>query len=248
MKTTRIFAYLLLLLLATSCKEPDGKGSIAIAVNYSDNGEPLVTDTLRYTNEAGNLYLVSEIQWFTSHFELHGTDGEWIAVGPTINYIDTDIADTQKIDLDNIPSGQYDSIRFTFGLNEADNVTGLFVDAPESNMFWPEPLGGGYHYMKLNGKWLNPDNGELTPLNIHLGIGQNDDFTEFYQNYFIVQQALSINITENAVLPLTLEMVIDNWFRTPNTYNFWPSGYSIMQNQQAQQQLRENGNDVFIIR
>ena len=37
-------------------------------------------------------------------------------------------------------------------------------------MFWPEMLGGGYHYMKMNMIWS--DTSALNPFNMHLGIGQ----------------------------------------------------------------------------
>ena len=113
-------------------------------------------------------------------------------------------------------------------------------------MYWPEPLGGGYHYMKLNGKYLN-ENQELAPLNIHLGIGQNEDKTVFYQNYFTIEQPIDFTILEDAENQLNLTMIVDNWFRNPNLYDFNEYGSAIMQNQAAQQALKENGNDVFKI-
>ncbi len=42
-------------------------------------------------------------------------------------------------------------------------------------------------------------------------------------------------------------MIVDNWFRNPNLYDFNEFGSAIMQNQAAQQALKENGNDVFRI-
>ena len=137
-------------------------------------------------------------------------------------------------------------LRFTFGLNEEDNRTSLFNDPPESNMFWPDLLGGGYHYMKLNGKFLDAE-GRLAPLAIHLGIGQNEDHSLFYQNYFTVELPIDFTITETSENQLDLTMNIDNWFRNPNLYDFNEYGSHIMQNQAAQQALKENGNDVFRI-
>ena len=142
--------------------------------------------------------------------------------------------------------GHYTAIRFTFGLDESDNQTGLFTDPPESEMFWPEMLGGGYHYMKLNGKYLNAED-RLAPMAIHLGIGQNEDCTEFYQNYFIVELPIEFNVKVNTENQLDLTMVIDNWFRNPNTIDFDEFGSHIMQNQTAQRLLKGNGKDVFRI-
>jgi hypothetical protein len=107
-------------------------------------------------------------------------------------------------------------------------------------------LGGGYHYMKLNGKYVNEE-GLLAPLAVHLGIGQNADHSEFYQNFFAVELPIDFSIAENADNQLDLTMVIDNWFRNPNLYDFNVYGSAIMQNQAAQQTLKENGKDVFSI-
>ena len=122
----------------------------------------------------------------------------------------------------------------------------MFRNPPQSLMFWPDVLGGGYHFMKLNGKYQNSEN-RLAPLAIHLGIGQNDDCTEFYQNYFIVELPIDFDVTANAKNQLDLTMVIDNWFRNPHTIDFNEFGSHIMQNQTAQRLLNGNGKDVFRI-
>ncbi len=234
-------------LVFAACTKPKQYSEMCISIGYSINDKPLITDTLCYTNEAGNEFLITEIQWFLSEMELQTEQGEWIPLEPHVFYIDTNIPESQTLRIASIPIGKYKTWRFTFGLDEENNQTGLFNDPPESNMFWPEPLGGGYHYMKLNGKYLD-ENEQLAPLNIHLGIGQNEDHTEFYQNYFSVELPLDLTIVENTENQLNLTMIIDNWFRNPNQYDFNEYGSAIMQNQSAQQALKENGNDVFCIR
>jgi hypothetical protein len=163
-----------------------------------------------------------------------------------IFYIDTDIPESQVLHGKEIPVGHYTALRFIFGLDETDNETGLFSDPPESDMFWPDMLGGGYHYMKLNGKFAGGE-GRLKPLAIHLGIGQNEGCTEFYQNYFIVELPIDFAVVANVENQLDLTMVIDNWFRHPNTIDFNEIGSHIMQNQAAQRLLNGNGSDVFRI-
>ena len=227
-----------------SCKKPASYGDLTVNIDYSVNGKALITDSLCYCNEAGNEFLITEIQWFISKMELQDERGEWVSSEQKIFYIDTDIPESQTLQIASIPVGRYKALRFVFGLDEEDNRTGLFTDPPESEMFWPDFLGGGYHYMKLNGKFLNAE-GHLAPLAIHLGIGQNEDCTEFYQNYFIVELPIDFTIKENTVNQFDLTMVIDNWFRNPNLYDFNEFGSAIMQNQAAQQALKENGKDVF---
>ena len=253
--------HLILLAFATvlvSCTKPAGYGDLCVNIGYSVNGKAMITDSLCYTNEAGNTFMITEIQWFLSKMELQDERGEWISLEhrdvdnllpyatDRIFYIDTDIPESQTLAIAPVPVGRYKTLRFTFGLDEEDNLTGLFSDPPESEMFWPEQLGGGYHYMKLNGKYLNTE-GRLAPLAIHLGIGQNEDFTEFYQNYFTVELPLDFIISANTENKLDLTMVVDNWFRSPNTIDFNVFGSHIMQNQDAQRLISGNGSNVFRI-
>ena len=237
---------LLVALALVSCKKPADCGDLSVNIGYSVNDNPLITDSLCYHNEAGNEFMITEIQWFISNMELQNELGAWNTLEPKIFYIDTNIPENQTIRVNHVPAGRYKTLRFTFGLDENDNRTGLFNNPPELEMFWPEPLGGGYHYMKLNGKYLDAE-GRLAPMAIHLGIGQNEDFTEFYQNYFIVEIPIDFNVKANIENQLDLTMVIDNWFRNPNTIDFNELGSHIMQNQTAQQALKENGLDVFAI-
>ena len=247
---------IVLVLLAVACTKPKEKAEISLNLGYEVNGKPLVTDTLYYENEAGNQFLITEIQWFLSNIELKNEVGDWImlhqpGLADTLDisrvyYIDTDIPESQTLHSSPVEVGHYTAIRFTFGLDESDNQTGLFTDPPESEMFWPDMLGGGYHYMKLNGKYLNTE-GHLAPLAIHLGIGQNEDCTEFYQNYFIVELPIDFTVKANTENQLDLTMVIDNWFRNPHTIDFNEYGSHIMQNQSAQRLLNGNGKDVFRI-
>ncbi len=256
MKKTSLILTLLLALSLISCVKPKDAGSLTVDINYSINGCPLMSDSLCYHNEAGNTFMITEIQWFLSKIEIQDEQGDWIALthlendnmfpyaNDRIFYIDTNIPESQNFQTASIPIGHYQALRFTFGLDEEDNQSGIFSDPPESNMFWPEPLGGGYHYMKLNGKYINEE-GELAPLNTHLGIGQNAEHTEFYQNYFTVEGPIDLDIAESKESQIQLTMIVDNWFRSPNLYDFNVYGSAIMQNQAAQQALKENGQDVF---
>jgi hypothetical protein len=244
----------------TSCKEKDnGPGSIKLSFNEKVDGELLQTDTLKYVNEAGNHYLVSEVQYFISKFTLYFDNGGSYTVKDDmgIHYTDTDIPETKYWDIpDEIPSGHVDSIVFVFGLDEADNKSNIFPNPPESNMFWPDQLGGGYHYMKLNGKYLD-NSGELAPFNFHLGIGQIYDttghVTGFVQNYFKVSfplvkmSSLFVDVKPDRTTNLILTMNIDSWFNTPNTWDFNTMGIMMMQDQEAMHAACENGRDVFTL-
>jgi hypothetical protein len=121
-------------------------------------------------------------------------------------------------------------------------------------MSWPETLGGGYHYMMLNG-WFFRGDTTKTPLNVHLGRGQIyrgetpnvDSIIGFVPNYFHVCLPKSFSIKRDESTTLTIIMNINNWFKTPFLYDFNYWGGHIMQKQPAMQTLKENGQNVFRI-
>lgn len=254
-------AFILLVILAiinTSCTNdpivPDNPtGKIKFEFLHKIDGKTIVFDSLMYTNEAGNKYLVNEIQYFISDVSIINNEGVALDLNSweNIHYIDTDIIETHSYTFkDDIPIGTYRNIRFTFGIDEEKNQSLMFVNPPESYMFWPENLGGGYHYMKLNGKWVNEAQ-QLAPFNFHLGIGQlyqcfPDSIIGYVQNYFqvnIPESVIKIGYNETTTLQITMN--VDSWFTSPHVYdhNYW--GGDIMQKQDALQQVVDNGHDVF---
>lgn len=250
-----ILCFFCFLFLLPSCRknQPEKPASIQLTIRHSVEGNLLVVDTMRYVNAAGNPFLITEIQWFLSHLALQKSDGslEPLADDEGIYYLDTDLSDTWTIHSSRpINPGVYTGLKFVFGLNQTDNTSGRFVNPPESFMFWPEQLGGGYHYMKLNGKWRRPD-GLIAPFNFHLGIGQvYDSITDavrFVQNYFEVELPCNLQLKPEKQTSVELEMKVEQWFsaRHPYDFNFW--GGHIMQNQAAMQQACENGKYAFAI-
>lgn len=277
-----LFAFLGLMLL-WSCDSKSKKDSLQVGkvtfdILHSVDGKPLIVDSLLYVNGAGNRYEVSEIQWFISDIYVNKADGSRVLVDAenNISYIDTDIESSQVIrPLTPIASGVYSGLSFTFGINEEKNKTMRFVNPPESFMFWPDYLGGGYHYMKLNGKWINPQ-GQAEPFNFHLGIGQIYDSTAtksnyvnldsccsrnhcqgyqppqkmmpvigFVHNYFEVQLNQEFIIYDEKTTQLELVMQIEKWFNGQHIYDHNHWGGSIMQQQLAMKMACENGLDVF---
>ena len=259
MKANRLLILLsIILLIITACKkeaDPDpapSSGKICFEFHHYCDGLPLDFDIRKYVNAAGNEYMVNEIQYFISDVTLHGADADYtIDAWKDIHYVDTDIATTHEWKVfDEIPAGDYTGISFTFGINEEKNQSLMFTDHPESLMFWPQYLGGGYHYMKLNGKWLDTNQFER-PYDFHLGIGQiydqqSGEVTGFIQNYFEVEvpgSSLRIDVGEETLIDLVMH--VERWFKNPHTYdhNYW--GGDIMQKQDAMKVGCENGWDVF---
>jgi len=236
-----------------SCtKSNSDSSSIVFTFSHTVDGQPVQFDTIKYINAAGNQYSVSNIQYFVSDFKFWKHDGTQINyTNPQdIHYVDTDIPGTFTWNFsNNIIPGDYDSITFNFGIDTLKNKPGLFSTTPEMDMSWPMMMGGGYHYMKLNGKWIPAGGTEAMPFGVHLGIGQiyNADSTinRYVQNYFVVKLDKSFTILNGQTKTFNINMNIEKWFKYPYVYNFDVYGGSIMGNQEAQNIFKKNGKFVF---
>ena len=249
----------LLIFFLFSCKEEpivDHQASLSIQFEHKVDNLPIILDTQYYYNEVGNKYRINEVKYFISALHFYKSDGTNVKIlqDDGIHYVDMDYPSTLSWNISQrIPEGQYDSLGFIFGLNEVDNYSYRFVNPPQSNMSWPQLLGGGYHYMMING-WFEKEDTLSVPLNIHLGRGQIyqgsttavDSIVGFVDNHFSVTLPKSFFVQPNQSLSLTLTMHIENWFKEPYSYDFNYWGSHIMQKQAAMEMLKKNGRkNVF---
>lgn len=251
-------------LFTSSCRDrvqPENlpeSGHIRLKFLHYVDGKPLQRDTMKYVNAAGNSYEINEVMYFISDVRLSNSDGtkKLISDWKDIHYVDIDIPSTLTWDIfDDIPAGSYDSITFIFGITAEKNKSFMFVNYPEARMMWPDVLGGGYHYMMINGKWRDPG-GKKQLFNFHLGIGQlyrsnvivPDSIYAFVQNYFtVLLPNSSFTIEPGSTREIDIIMNIESWFTTPHDFDFNYWGGTIMQIQPAMQMAKENGYDVFTV-
>jgi hypothetical protein len=250
--TGSIIAYSLLNSL--NCSAAYETGKIKICFAQIVNGRPARFDTMIYVNEAGNHYEIDQVQYFISEVTLHKSGGSSYILSPKApwHYVDKDIPASMTWNVnDEIPAGLYDSVTFTFGLSKENNRSYKFRNAPESLMFWPDALGGGYHYMKINIKYLN-NSGELSNFNCHIGTGQTKSpegkAESFIQNFFRVTLPLSsFKLNNKETKTVEILMNIENWFALPNIIDFNNYG-GIMDNEEAMKKICENGAKVFSVK
>lgn len=236
-----------ILMGCVSCgKERVKKVKPEFVFKHNVNGYDLQKGKMIYTNTAGNLYQVDELQYFISEITLKASDGQVypIATDNGIHYVDIDIPSTLEWKSgDYLPVTFFESISFIIGINEAKNNTGLFVNPPERDMFWPDLMGGGYHYIKMNGKW-NATGDTVKPFNMHLGIGMKQGEMTKYHN--LVTVTLPLNIQAGTLSnKYTITMDIEKWFASPNVWDWNIIGGQIMQNQDAMHNAAENGANAF---
>ena len=247
-KHRRPWVFVVLALLCSACTH-EPSGHIKLNFSFVVDNDSLRLDTCMYRNAAGNLYEVNDVQFFISHVRLESSSGEMVEIADNqgIHYTDIRIPGTLSWSIaDELPAEEYKSITFVFGLEGEQNSTGYFPNPPENNMSWPDVLGGGYHYMKINGRWID-GSGVRQPFNLHSGKIATD--SGFADNTFTVTLPLSqFAVGKNSSADLTLLMNVNAWFSNPYLFDFNVFGGSIMQNREAQEVLRANGRDVFGVR
>jgi hypothetical protein len=118
-------------------------------------------------------------------------------------------------------------------LNKTD---ALPANTENISMVWPDAMGGGYHFMKMEGYFKD---GTTTPgYAMHLGTNACKFNCKVYS---------SININ-NDTHNLNMEMNINEWYRNPQNFNFNTDGNYIMGNMPLMMKIVNNGFDVFKIK
>lgn len=218
--------------------------TVTIAFEHLVDGVPVTMGTdMPYTNAAGNQFGVTLLRYFISDVTLTLDGGDQV-VAPGAHYVDHDEADSRSYQLAvPVPSGTLSSISFVMGLPPALNVSGAFPEPPESLMEWPEMMGGGYHYMKFEGRYINSAE-EPFNFRAHSGGLHGTDYS-FEVALDAGGRALTGDVT------LTLEMNLEQWFTDPNDWDlndyFTQATPGIMGNAAAQASLAENGATVFTL-
>ena len=235
-----------IMILLVSCgKENEKPVASKFFFKNHINGYDFQVGAMNYTNQAGNLYEVDELQYFISEVSIKTADGQVLPISSEngIHYVDINIPSTAEWSpADRLQVTKYESISFVFGIIDSKNKTGLFVNPPERDMFWPEMMGGGYHFMKMNGKWL-ADGDTIKPFNFHLGNISGSGMSNT-PNFFTV--TLPLNVTSGTLSnEFTITMNIDKWFASPNRGDWNVIGGQIMQNQDAMHKASENGANAF---
>ncbi len=249
----RSYILLITLFVFGTLKSSVAQADINIHFVHTVNGTPALYDTLVYVNKAGNRYEINQVQYFISELTLHDVKGNKIELSSDnpVHYVDKDIDKTLLWAMaDSVLFGRYDSLTFIFGLSSGRNKSFIYKNPPENLMFWPDVLGGGYHYMKINLKYID-NQGELSNFNCHLGIGRKKNnegsSSDFIHNFFSVSLPLDLLITNGEPRELQLIMDINKWFDAINNMDF-NNFHGIMDNQDAMRLFSENGKQVFSIR
>ena len=218
------------------------EATVTIAFEHLAIDMPIVlgSDT-PYTNAAGNEFGTTRLSYFVSALTLTLADGTEVTA-PEAHYVDHETDETRTYVLPvAAPTGDLAQISFVMGLGPDLNVTGAFTSPPESLMEWPEMMGGGYHYMKFEGRYIDDADKPFNFLTHSGGLNGTD------YSFEVVLDATGQEVTDGATF--TLEMNLEEWFADPDTWDlndyFNETRRGIMGDADAQASLKANGATVF---
>lgn len=218
------------LVAITACKKNHEKNELQIQLHYKVDNLPLVFDSLLYYCSAGYNYEVTRLHYYLSGFVFTMADGA-VYNHNQVYYIDARQAAMNSIHFPSFPKGICNKLNFYIGIDSLKNKTDLLPPTFDNiNMGWPDAMGGGYHFIKLEGHYL--DSAVSKGFAMHIG-----------KNQFLVP----VQIDHPPIISgkLSLTMNINEWFRHPYVYDFKLHGSYSMNSDSAMQLLSANGKDVF---
>ena len=227
--------YLILAAALAACgSSDDDRGAVTVHFDHTVAAAALEPEDIRYTNAAGNEYGVTRLEYIVSDIALETASGQRVELA-AFHYRNAFEHATRNVSAQ-VPGGAYTALHFTFGLDEAQNKTGALPSVDHfNNMAWPGPMGGGYHYMRLEGLFRTADG--TGAFLTHTGPTGGADFS------FAVSLPLFLTVSGDE-WAIAVVMDLNEWYDAPFRYDFSGRG-GIMGNADAQRTLRENGATAF---
>ncbi|MDA0316779.1 MAG: hypothetical protein O2906_06370 [Bacteroidetes bacterium] len=201
-------------------------------------------NTINFTNAFGNELSIERLRYLISKIKLTKNTGEVITIDE-YNLVDLEDANSLNFSTNQtVAVGSYSDISFVFGFTNEDNTDVTYADLNSATWNVPVMLGGGYHYMQMDGKYINSSNVE-SGYNYHViravdNPGPNPTFPQ--DTFFEVSLG---EITLTGTTEITIAMNIAQWFKQPNTWNLNEYNQMLMPNSTAQILMYQNGQNVF---
>lgn len=206
-------------------------------------------DVIKYTNQFGNAHSITRLRYLVSNIALHKSNGDSVLIDG-YNFVDlaTNTGLTYSPSTE-FPYGSYTGISFTWGFDENDNVSGIYPDLNAASWSWPMMLGGGYHFMQFEGRYIDTAT-DTVGFAYHNGIAREITSTPdtiYHPNHFRVHITGSnaFTLSEDYGTTIEIKMNIAEWFKNPNTWDLNQYGQMLMPNYQAQILMNQNGRSVF---
>lgn len=204
-------------------------------------------DQLNYTNAFGNVLSITKMQYMVSDVQFYKLNGDTIHIDG-YHLIDMSDNATASYQLPvAIEATQFKGIGMTFGFDTLDNVDGAYPDLNLASWASPMMLGGGYHQMKFEGRFID-SNTDTTSFQYHSlsTIRQiNGTDTTFHANSVNINMPNSFTIGGDATIEIKMD--ISQWFTGPNVWDLNAAYTMLMPNYAAQIDMAQNASTVFSV-
>lgn len=233
-----------------SCSEDsdDMVSRYNITFNFSHSWDnALITNadfnTIQFTNANGEQLSMTKLRYLVSRITFEKTTGE-IFVLDGYNLVDvTNNSNLSYTPTNTIPKGTYSKVSFIFGFNNEDNYNNNYLDLNSTSWNVPDMLGGGYHYMQLEGRFIDDTTIEKGYAYHAIRAVDNSGSNQVFKDTFFEVDLAEINISNNATF--NINMNIAEWFKNPNTWDLNVLNNMLMPNFDAQILMFENGQSAF---
>ena len=192
MKWIRAIALCLLVLTMGNAASA---ATLEVQIAPKVSGEDLQPASFRYQTSAGETFSITRVSYLVSDFELQRTDGSWLELSNAVAWLDLG-QNRDAFRLENIPAGDFTTIRFLVGLgtnlnhaNPAKFPAGHPLNPDADGLYWG--WQGGYVFMALEGLWRN-------------SAGEMDGWV-----YHLAHDTNAVRITLAAPLEITNETKLD---------------------------------------
>lgn len=228
--------------------------TVTIDFTQSWNGQNVTTDDFgiyKYTvGDVDSLKIDSvkleDLQYLISDIRFYKANGDSVLMD-MYQYIKISDVNTLTTVLEKkIDPIELIGIGFNFGFSPEDNIDGKYLDLNLLGWSWPAGLDGGYHQMKMDGKFIN-NIGVEQSFNFHNGSSTKQAMTSevAVPNYIFVK--LDQVITMDTDKTIEINMKIEEWFKDPYTWDLNTNYSDLMGNKEAQLRMSANGATVFAI-
>jgi hypothetical protein len=213
-------------------KEEDPSSTMDLEVRYLVDQQELVMDTMMFMLPEGIPFSVSRLEWYLSDLYLYA-DGRRTDVR-FIQYFNAQ--QELALHLEDVPIGDFDSLVMHIGLPADKNISySLGSAAQHIGMAWPDNMGGGYHFMKLEGHSVEGESN--FGYAIHLG-----------NNDYYVRNKVAENVRIDAGgFQGELHFRILEWYQNPHEYSLIEDGTYTMGVDSLMDIVAQNGRDVLTL-
>ena len=243
-----LILFLSALFLSCSSDNDEPIKEVSVKIDFSQNWDGVEIErsdlgNLEFVNKIGTKLTIDRLRYLVSDITLINGANDTI-VFDAYKLIDLKDEESLKLDIPKkVSEGNY-TLAMTFGFNEEDNVDGVYPDLNIASWNVPGMLGGGYHFMQMDGSYKD-SLGIEQPYNFHVIRAFNKETSKAEDTSFTVSLGV-VSLKNNATIKI--QMNVAGWFKSPNDWNLNEKNIDLMMDYEAQNLMYENGrSSVFTL-